>query len=162
MKKIYGVAVIALSVLAAACGGNGDVATETGADDQDAAQEAFLLEIVADDFSFDLADSVPAGPVDVRLENVGKQPHHALIYKIQDGTTYEEFEKAVLKDDSQFPALAERVGGMTTGLTAGTSEIASSDDPYAPGTYAVVCFVRDTKTSKNHYELGMMSELTVE
>lgn len=163
MRKIGGIAMVLLvASLAGACGGNGNPAAENGSDGGDAAEETFLLEIVADDFSFDVTDTVPAGLVDVRLENVGKQPHHALIYRINDGTSYDEFEKAVMKDDSQFPALAERMGGVDAGLTSGVSDVQKSSEPYEPGTYVVVCFVRDTKTSKNHYQLGMMNDFTVE
>ncbi len=162
MRKIGGIAVVLLSLLAGACGGNGNAATENGADGESASEDRFLLEIVADEFSFDLVDTVPVGYVDARLENVGKQPHHALIFKLNEGTTYAEFEEAVLKDDSKFPVLAERWGGVDRGITAGTGEIEKITQPYEAGTYAVVCFIRDIKTSKNHYELGMMSEFTVE
>lgn len=162
MRKIGGIwIVLVLSLLAGACGGNGTAATGNGSEVGDAPEERYLLEIVADEFSFDLADSAPAGTVDVRLENVGKQPHHALIFRINDGVTYAAFKKAVLKDDSRFPALAERFGGIDKGVLSGVGEIDRSTEPYEPGIYAAVCFIRDTKTGKSHYELGMLTPFTV-
>lgn len=163
MRKLGGIAVVLLlSLLAGACGDGGNLATEAGSSGDDASEERFLLEIVADEFSFDMAESVPAGHVDVRLENVGKQPHHALIYRLNDGVAYDEFSDAVMKDDSQFPALAEKVGGVDKGVLSGQSPIDKANEPWEAGSYVVVCFIRDTKTAKSHYELGMMSELTVE
>lgn len=161
MRNIWVLAVVGASLVAGACGGNGNPADGAGSAEQTAAEVRTLLEITADDFSFDVADSVPAGHVDVRLENVGKQPHHAVVYRLSDGLSYDEFKTAVLKDQSQFPALAEKVGGVDAGVLSGSSSIERSGDPWERGIYAVACFIRDVKTAKNHYQLGMMTDFTV-
>lgn len=156
MKKSLLLLLIAL--LLSACG---EAANEI-VDDPDTAAEPFLLEVIADDFSFELADTVPAGPLEIQLKNAGIEPHQALIYRLNDGVEYEEYLKSVLDDDSHFPALSARVGGVNYGISPGEVEAHEESDPYEPGTYAVVCFIRETESGKNHYELGMIAPFTVE
>ena len=130
--------------------------------DADPPDEPFRLEVLADDFSFALEDRVPAGLVEMRLENTGAEPHQALVYRLNEGVAYKDYLEAVLEDDSQFPALSTRVGGVNYGISAGDSETHAETDPYEPGTYALVCFIKETESGKNHYELGMISPFTVE
>lgn len=143
--------------LLSACGG---AATEAE-NGPSAAVDGFLLEVVADDFAFELTDSVPAGPLEVQLTNEGVEPHQALVYKLNDGVTYEEYLKSVLGDDSNFPALSTRVGGVNYGISPGKVEVHEETDPYEPGTYAMVCFIKETESGMNHYELGMIAPFTV-
>lgn len=156
MKRIASSLVVALFL--SACAGS---PTE-GRDGAGADAEPFLLEITGDDFSFELPETVPAGPLEIRLENVGKEPHQALVYKLNDGVEYEEYLKSVLEDDSNLPALSRRVGGVNYGISPGVTETQVQSDPYEPGTYAVVCFIKETASGKNHYELGMIARFTVE
>lgn len=147
-------------LLLSACGG--DSARTEAREDSAETDGPLLLEVTADDFSFDLSDTARAGPLEIRLENAGIEPHQALIYKLNEGVDYEEYLKSVLKDDSQFPALSVRVGGVNYGVPAGETETYEESDPYEPGTYALVCFIKDSESGKNHYELGMIAPLTVE
>lgn len=157
MRKFITALLIALML--SACGGD-TAGTEARGDSADT-DGPILLEVTADDFSYDLMDSIPAGPLEIRLENAGAEQHQALIYKLNDGVDYEEYLKSVLKDDSQFPALSVRVGGVNYGVPAGQTETYTDPDPYEPGTYALVCFIK-SESGKNHYELGMIAPLTVE
>ena len=150
--------VLSTALLLSSCGET----TTKGPNDPAAADEPVLLEVIGDDFSFELAETVPAGPLEIQLENVGKEPHQALVYKLNDGVEYEEYLKSVLKDDSNFPALSRRVGGVNYGISPGVVESHEETDPYEPGTYAMVCFIKETASGKNHYELGMISTFTVE
>lgn len=149
--------VLSIALLLSACG-----TTTQEPNSPAAAEEPFLLEVIGDDFSFELAETVPAGPLEIQLENAGKEPHQALVYKLNDGVDYEEYLKSVLEDDSNFPALSRRVGGVNYGISPGVVETQAQSDPYEPGTYAMVCFIKETASGKNHYELGMISAFTVE
>lgn len=158
MRKFITALLIAL--LPPACGG--DTPRPEAREDSADTDGPLLLEVTADDFSYDLMDTIPAGPLEIRLENAGSEPHQALIYKLNDGVDYPEYLKSVLKDDSQFPALSVRVGGVNYGVPAGQADTYEEPDPYEPGTYALVCFIKDSESGKNHYELGMIAPLTVE
>jgi hypothetical protein len=152
------ICLLLIALVLGACGGT----VREGSDAPDAVAEPFLLEVVGDDFSFELAGTVPAGPLQIQLENVGKEPHQALVYKLNDGVGYEQYLKSVLEDDSNFPALSRRVGGVNYGISPSVTELHVETNPYEPGTYAMVCFIKETESGKNHYELGMISTFTVE
>lgn len=121
------------------------------------------VEIVAGDFSFEVdTESIPAGEVATTLVNRGKEPHQAGFYRLNDGVQYEEFVTEILKDDSQIPQLAEGGGaGVMRPIYPGETYTRPGDD-LVPGTYALLCSIRDPKTGKNHYELGMVSRIEVE
>lgn len=147
-------------LLGAACGGGeaGGNAAPAAAEDEPA-----QVEIVGVDFGFEVEPEViPAGDVETTLVNEGKEPHQAGYYRLNDGVEYEEFVKAIIADASQIPQLSE--GGR-----AGVMRPVNPGDTYSrpgdelePGTYALLCSVRDPKTGKNHYELGMVAKVVVE
>lgn len=120
------------------------------------------VNIVATDFAFELApDQIPAGSVETTLINEGKEPHQAGYYRLNDGVTYQDFVIAIKKDDSMIPQLARGGGwGHMRSLSSGDSGVRPGDD-LEPGTYAVMCSIRDPESGKNHYELGMITPLTV-
>lgn len=139
----------------AACG---DDAPEASAEDEGGA----TIEIVATDFAFELSpESVPAGEVETVLINEGVAPHQAGYYKLDEGVTYEDYVDAILDDDSNIPQLSSggRSGHMRP-LVKGKMGSRPGDE-LEPGTYAVLCSIRDPETGKNHYELGMVAPLEV-
>lgn len=121
------------------------------------------VEIIATDFAFELSPStVPAGEVETILVNEGVAPHQAGYYKLDDGVSYEDYIDAILADDSNIPQLSS--GGGSAGhmrpLRKGDRGVRPGDE-LEPGTYAVLCSIRDPETGKNHYELGMVARLEV-
>jgi len=156
MQRVLGMVFMAAAL--ASCGGSAAGGSADGPDDA----QSFTIEIVADDFSFAVPEVVPAGQVEISLENTGKQPHQALIYRLNNNVAYEDYVAAVLEDDANVPALSERLGGVNWGLGAGDSQIDRESKPYEPGTYAVICFIRDPDSGKSHLTLGMISRFTVE
>lgn len=169
-----------VALVAAACGGGGEkavqesavveeqpVAAAEGPSAQEEAVEPTPLEIVTVDFAFDFngASSVPAGPVEVFLENQGAQHHHAQFFKLNDGVTYEEFRKAVKKDrrlsgDLKRVELSTIAGGIAHAVRPGTSQHQTSE--LEPGLYAVMCSILDIDSSKPHHALGMIAPFRVE
>ncbi len=149
-----------LLLLSVACGGAGDTAATSG--DSPEAPPA-RLKIVATDFAFALdRPTVSSGEVKTVLVNEGRQPHQVGYYLLNDGVDYETFVTKVIKDDSVIPQLAE--GGRAGVLRAvypGDSYVRPSDE-LGPGTYALICSIRDTDSGRMHYELGMIERLEVE
>lgn len=151
-------ALIAALILVPACG-DGSPQAGDGPEPSTTAQ----VTIVATDFAFEVSPpSVPAGAVATTLVNEGREPHQAGYYRLKEGVTFEDFVTAITKDDSMIPQLAESGGaGHMRGLSRGETGVRPGDD-LEPGDYAVLCSIRDPKTGKNHYELGMTALLTVE
>ena len=146
-------------LLGAACGNAGG----TASNGDFAEERPVRLEIAATDFAFALERStVSSGEVKTVLVNEGRQPHQVGYYRLDDGVDYETFVKKVVKDDSMIPQLAE--GGRAGVLRAvypGDSYVRPSDE-LSPGTYALICSIRDTHSGKMHFELGMIERLEVE
>ena len=148
-----------LFLVSVACSANVPAATR----EQPPADQPVQLEIVATDFAFALDNStVPSGEVKTVLVNKGRQPHQVGYYRLDDGVDYETFVQKVVKDDSMIPQLAE--GGRAGVLRAvypGDSYVRPSDE-LGPGTYALICSIRDVDSGRMHYELGMIERLEVE
>ena len=140
----------------AACG------DESGTSEVSEERPMSKIEIVATDFGFELLpDTVPAGEVETALVNEGVAPHQAGYYKLEEGVSYQDYVAAILADDSQIPQLSSggRSGHMR--MVAGGDRGVRPGDQLEPGTYAVLCSIRDPETGKNHYELGMVARLEV-
>ncbi len=152
--------VVLFLLLGVGCGSLGGSAATSG--DSSEARPA-RLKIVATDFAFALDQStVSSGDVKTVFVNEGRQPHQVGYYRLNDGVDYETFVKKVIKDDSMIPQLAE--GGRAGVLRAvypGDSYVRPSDE-LAPGTYALICSIRDTDSGRMHHELGMIERLEVE
>lgn len=151
---------VLLLLLGVACAGSGDTATSSGPSPEG---RPARLKIVATDFAFAPDRStVSSGEVETVLVNKGRQPHQVGYYRLDDGVDYETFVKKVIKDDSMIPQLAE--GGRAGVLRAvypGDSYVRPSDE-LGPGTYALICSIRDSDSGRMHYELGMIERLEVE
>lgn len=146
-----------LLLLLSACGGS-EAAPKS--DTEEPARSE--VSIVAVDFAFEMSTGeIPAGEVETTLINEGKEPHQAGYYRLNDGIGFDEFVAEITADDSMIPQLASGgVAGHMRGLSAGESGVRPSDT-LEPGTYAVLCSIRDPNTGKNHYELGMVARLDV-
>jgi hypothetical protein len=159
-----------LFLVSAACGsdesgGNGsdNTAQDAGqAEEEPTPEETGPPTITADDFSYQLPESLPAGKTTFKFENVGKQKHIAVFVELLKGKT--------LDDVNAFIA-ANGVGGKTpswvrpmrkpTGF-AKPGDTTKFSGEFTPGDYAVLCFIHDPKSKKSHAELGMTAALTFE
>jgi hypothetical protein len=114
-----------------------------------------LVRVVARDFAFDSAHTVPAGLVAIRLVNNGKAIHMLGISRLDSGkTTADEYQAVAGKKPSSW---AYELGGP------GAVSPGDSVTQYAvlePGTYSMMCWWPDS-TGKMHMMSGMMSTLTV-
>lgn len=112
----------------------------------------------ATDYAFAGPAQVPAGTVTIRLVNNGREPHHAMVARLQPGKTagdllafYQEqlTSDPTLKND---PPWATYVGGVTIGGPGESFETVSVLDP---GQYAVICFV-PSPDRQPHLAKGMV------
>lgn len=111
------------------------------------------------DFSFQMEEPIPAGEVNVRVDNHGVQPHEWILFKLDEGKT--------LADMQAFLAEGENAAGPPPGTEAGGAQAISSHGSEIitmnldAGSYVAVCCLRDPQTGKSHAEFGMIQEFTI-
>lgn len=71
------------------------------------------VRVRAYDFRFEAPAQIPAGLVEVELENLGQSPHALVVSKIKQGVTYDQIAAAKLKGPGQSAPLQEAVLGGT-------------------------------------------------
>lgn len=148
--------VLAVILIAMAGCGNDEATTEPGE------RGLSKIEIIATDFAFELSDDeFPAGPLQTTLINEGAEAHQAGYYLLNEGVTFDEFMAAVVEDDKAIPQMATGGrAGHVRGLSPGESGVRPHDD-LEPGTYAILCSIRNIESGKNHYEIGMAATFEV-
>lgn len=158
MNLRTGAMAVILMIGMGACGDDAGPAVPTVQEEERLSE----VVIVATDFAFELSKtSFPAGTLQTTLINEGEQAHQAGYYLLNEGVSFEEFMAEVLEDDSAIPQLASGGrAGHVRGLSPGESGVRPGDD-LEPGTYAVLCSVRDLESGKNHYEIGMAASFEV-
>lgn len=150
---------VLLVLLGAGCGAGGSAST----DEVSTEARPTRLEVVGTDFAFELDRStVPSGEVSTVLVNEGRQSHQVGYYRLNDGVDYDVFVEKVVKDDSMIPQLAEGgTAGVLRPVAPGDSYVRPADE-LSPGTYALICSIRDSDSGAMHFELGMIARLEVE
>lgn len=115
------------------------------------------LEIVAADYTFEMPDSVESGYTRLILDNQGKEDHHAILFRVNDDATMEQFQEALMSGDlGAVLAVSTAYGGPNVGPGRSTSVIAYLD----PGDYMAVCVVPDPEGTP-HAAHGMVAPLEV-
>lgn len=130
-------------------------ASSRSVDASTAATKPALVRVVARDFAFDSAHSVPAGLVAIRLVNQGNAIHMLGIARLDSGKTVADVYQAITGNKPM--GWFGEVGGP------GAVSPGDSVTQYAvlePGTYSMICWWPDS-TGKEHIMSGMMSTLTV-
>lgn len=120
-----------------------------------AATEPAVVRVVARDFAFDSAHSVPAGLVAVRFVNQGNAIHMLGLARLDSGKTVADVSQALTRNTP--------MGWFTELGGPGAVSPGDSVTQYAvlePGTYSMICWWPDS-TGKEHAMIGMMSTLTV-
>jgi len=112
--------------------------------------------ITSHDYTFDAVADIPAGVVDLRLRNQGKDLHHAAIFKLASGKTTGDLV-AALKNPGPPPSWATPVPGPNA-PTPG--EESNTIVALTPGNYALLCFV-NTNGGVPHFMKGMVQSFKV-
>ncbi len=113
------------------------------------------LSVSASEFGFSASDTVPAGPVRIRLENRGRMPHHLQLLRLDKGRTRDEVLAHARRDELVVPGV-RFVGGPAIPPANGVSDVLLD---LAPGRYLMVCYMPTGKV--RHLLMGMVRELTV-
>jgi hypothetical protein len=166
MRKHATLAVLG-AIIGAACGG---VASEGKAEGSPPEPKESAISIRAFDFGFDTGgvSSLPAGLVTFTMTNDGKQPHHAQFLRLNEGVDFEEFAQTVEANPAPAnldfaPVLRSLydppASGVLNWVSAG--EEISPKDELEPGSYVLLCAIKDPKSGRRHYEMGMLQPFEV-
>jgi len=108
------------------------------------------------DYGFKLSSPIQAGTRTIRVLNGGAQHHEVELVRLSPGASAADFLKWVGKMEGPPPGTP--LGGVS-GLDVGASQYFTAD--FAPGNYALVCFLPDAKDGKPHFAHGMIQQITV-
>jgi len=122
------------------------------------ASAANVVIVVAHDFAFDLAPSIPGGLTTFELRNRGAQSHHLEIVRLDSGKTASDALAALLQAArGPRPAWLHSIGGPNA-ATPGESSNATL--VLAPGSYLAFCEIPGP-TAARHYMKGMVKPFIV-
>jgi uncharacterized cupredoxin-like copper-binding protein len=122
-----------------------------------AAEPAADVQVDLADYSFTLSKEITAGPHTLKIVNAGVQPHEMFIAKLDSNATAQQLVQYVLTGmHGRPPALP--LGGAS-GMAPGDHAYFTMD--FAPGNYALICFLPDGKDGKEHAVHGMVKQIRV-
>lgn len=116
-----------------------------------------VITVIAEDFSFDAPERMPAGAVTIRLVNRGQELHHAQLVQLEEGRTPEDL--AASMGAGTIPDFAVWVGGP--GVVAPGMESTATVD-LRPGTYYWLCLIESGSDHLPHTARGMVRPVEVE
>lgn len=108
------------------------------------------------DYSFQLTAPLKAGRHVIRVDNVGADPHHVLLFKLTPGRTIQDFQ-AWLQKHMEGEAPSTYVGAM--------AELSTGADAYfevnlTAGEYVLVCLITG-RDAVSHAAKGMIRQIRV-
>lgn len=112
--------------------------------------------LVLDDFSFSFTPELRPGRRTLRVENVAAQPHEAIMVRLAPGKSVGDLLRFAKRPEG--PPPGEPVAG-TSAIAPGRVNFVSAD--FAPGRYALLCFVPDASDGKPHFAHGMVREFEI-
>ncbi len=148
-----------------------------------AAPQAYIVDVVAEDYAFQSPDSIPSGWITFRMHNEGQETHFIYLTRITGGHTYEEYVTQVgapiaeLMDRQAAGELtqAEVLEGLGReiapwywteatprggpGMTA-PGGVSQATLQLEPGLYVMECFMK-TPDGALHWVEGMIRPLVV-
>lgn len=127
---------------------------EAQADAPDADVEVNMME-----FAFTMPQEVSSGEQLWRVTNSGKQMHHMVIFRLNEGVTLDDMRAWLDSEDGPPPGeQAAYIGILSPGFSADyTLDL-------TPGHYVGICFMPDHRgdaTGQPHFMLGMIQEFQV-
>ncbi|HEX6576229.1 MAG TPA: hypothetical protein VF042_14775 [Gemmatimonadaceae bacterium] len=155
---------LAAVALVAACSTKDASSTADSARNDSAAVSAApaaanVVEINASEYKFEAPDQIPAGLTTFKMNDTGKELHHATLVKLDSGKTFNDLMEGMkqMKPGTPPPGWAIPAGGPNAAAPGSTSALTTV---LQPGNYAIVCFIPDAK-GVPHVAHGMAKALTV-
>jgi len=108
------------------------------------------------DYNFKVPTPVTPGRRIIKVTNTGDQVHEVELVQLAPGVAVSDFMRWMAKREGPPPGKA--IGGIA-GMEPGMTEYFTAD--FAPGSYALICFVQDAKDGKPHFVHGMIQQITV-
>jgi hypothetical protein len=115
--------------------------------------------ITASEYKFEAPDQIPAGLTTFKLNDSGKEMHHATLIKLDSGKTVQDLANGMknMKPGTPPPGWVIPAGGPNAAPPGGGRALTMV---MKPGNYAIVCFIPDAK-GVPHVMHGMIKGLTV-
>ena len=114
------------------------------------------VRVMATEFAFVPAGPIPAGVTRLLLEDVGQQPHHLELYRLEGGKTLADL-LPLLAGPAPLPRWVVAVGGPGA---VEPGETVDSTMLLDPGSYAYVCYAPDS-AGVPHYRHGMVGSAEI-
>jgi hypothetical protein len=114
------------------------------------------LTVTLDDYSFTFSRPPTRGRNRILVVNRGKQTHEIILSKLAPGKTNADFVRWMETQGGAPPVFPY---GGTTDMPPGGKMVIDVD--FEPGTYSVLCRVRDAKDDQPHDRHGMAAEFVV-
>jgi len=115
------------------------------------------IQMALNDYSFTMSQLVTAGRHEFAVTNQAKQPHEVVVVRLAPGATMEPWG-AWLTGGMKGPPPGMPFAGITD-IAPGASQNFTAE--FTPGTYGLICFVRDAGDGKPHVLHGMSVTFTV-
>lgn len=116
------------------------------------APEADIV-VTLSDYSFTLSKPLTAGKHTIRIESNGTQSHELFLGRLAPGKKAADIPVWALNPVG--PPPAEPLGGVPA-MAHGMSAYITVE--FAPGEYALICFLPDVKDGKPHFTHGMVQQ----
>lgn len=123
------------------------------------AQESGYPEVtmIATEYAFDMESTTEGGFNRLTMDNQGMEDHHAILFRINDDATMDDFQAALMSGDiGSLLAVSSAYGGPNVGPGGMSSVVVFLD----PGMYMAVCVVPDADGIP-HVAHGMVAPLEV-
>jgi uncharacterized cupredoxin-like copper-binding protein len=144
----------------AACAGDGAKTDQRSADAPSqlppTATGPNVVTITAREYAFEAPQQIPAGLTTFKFMVNGKEPHHGIFVRLEEGKTFEDLA-AAMKQEGPPPSWAHLDGGMMIGDPAQGSNVTLT---LTPGKYALICFI-PSPDGVPHAAKGMFAPIEV-
>lgn len=117
---------------------------------------ANVVTVVANDYAFEMPERLPAGLTTVRFRNKGKEFHHLMVVKLEEGKTIEDVMN-IFKQQGPPPKWARPVGGPNAPAFDGETVFTSVLEA---GNYVALCVI-PSPGGPPHVMKGMIKAFTV-
>jgi hypothetical protein len=112
---------------------------------------------VARDHSFDAPEMIAAGLTAIEMRNVGQEPHHVQLVRLNDNVTIEQFTAALAQGPGPIMALVSLDGGVGALGNGDAGEVIVN---LRPGQYVLLCFI-ESPDGVPHLAKGMVKPVRV-
>ena len=115
-----------------------------------------VVTVTAREYAFEVPQQIPAGVTTFRFMAQGKEPHHGIMVRLEEGKTFQDLAEAIKKPGPP-PSWAHLDGGMMIGDPTTGSTVTMT---LTPGKYALICFI-PSPDGVPHLAKGMMAPIEV-